>query len=174
MNRTEKEAAVEQLREGLEPDGHVVLAEYRGLTVEEMTQLRRQVSAAEGRLQVMKNTLVRRAMEGTPKEGLGDLLTGPNALFYTKADPLAMVKVVAGASKNHEAVQIKGGMVEGRSFSAAEILRIAELPPREELLAKALGSLSAPMQGLVNVLQGVPRSLVNVLDSIRQEKAAAG
>ena len=65
-------------------------------------------------------------------------------------------------------------MVEGRTFSAAEILRIAELPPREELLAKALGSLSAPMQGLVNVLQGVSRSLVNVLDAIREQKAAAG
>ena len=82
--------------------------------------------------------------------------------------------LVVDSPDDDEAVQIKGGMVGGRAFSPAEILRIADLPPREELLAKALGSMSAPMQGLVNVLSGVPRSLVNVLDSIRQEKAAAG
>ena len=174
VQRDEKAAVVEELRGGLEPEGHVILAEYRGLTVEEMTRLRRKVRAASGTMKVMKNTLVRRAVEGTDKEALKDLLTGPNALFYTKDDPVQVVKAVSGAAKEFEAMKIKGGVLEGKALSPEQILRIAELPPREELLAKTLGSLAAPLQGLVNVMQGVSRNLVYVLDAIRQAKAAGG
>lgn len=174
MNRSEKEASVEQLRADLEPDGHVVLTEYRGLTVEQMSRLRRQVRSASGTLKVMKNTLMRRAVEGTSKEVLGEFLTGPNALVYTKADPVPMVKVVAAASKEYAAMEVKGGVVEGRQLTAAEILRIAELPSRDEMLGKMLGSLMSPLQGFANVLQGVPRKLVYALEAIRQAKGAVG
>jgi large subunit ribosomal protein L10 len=174
LNRSEKEASVEQLRADLEPDGHVVLTEYRGLTVEQMSRLRKQVCSASGTLKVMKNTLMRRAVEGTDKEVLGDFLTGPNALVYTKADPVAMVKVVADASKEYQAMEVKAGVVEGRQMTAAEIFRIAELPSRDELLGKMLGSLMSPVQGLANVLQGVPRKLVYALEAIRQAKEAEG
>jgi large subunit ribosomal protein L10 len=174
LNRDEKAALVEELRASLEPEGHVILAEYRGLTVEELTQLRRKVRSASGTMRVMKNTLVRRAVEGTEKDALKDLLTGPNALFYTKDDPVQIVKAVAGATREFEAMKIKGGMLEGKALSPQQILRISELPSRDELLAKTLGTLAAPLQGLVNVMQGVSRNLVYVLDAIRQAKAAGG
>ena len=174
MNRTEKEAHVEELRSGLEPGGHVVLTEYRGLTVEELSRLRRQVRSASGTLKVMKNTLMKRAVAGTDKEVLSELLKGPNALVFTKGDPVPMVKVVADASKEHEAMKVKGGVVEGRQMSAAEIFRIAELPSRDELLGKMLGSLMSPLQGFANVLQGVPRNLVYALEAVRRAQEAGG
>ena len=120
----------------------------------------------------MKNTLVRHAVNGTDKDVLNDLLTGPNALVFTKDDPVPLVKVVADASKNYDAVNVKGGVVEGRSVTPEEIFRIAELPSREQLLGKMLGSVSAPLQGFMNVCQGVSRNLVYVLEGIRKAKEA--
>jgi large subunit ribosomal protein L10 len=172
VNRQKKQEAVERLRSDMGPDSHLVLAEYRGLTVEEMTGLRKKIRSASGTLRVMKNTLVRRAVEGTGNEAVMDLLTGPNALVFTREDPVPMVKVLAEASKAKEAVKIKGGVVEGKSVTPEEILRIAELPSREVLLAMTLGSLAAPMQGLVNVCQGTIRNFVYVLDALRQAKSA--
>jgi large subunit ribosomal protein L10 len=172
VNRQEKEETVERLRSDMGPDSHLVLTEYRGLTVEEMTELRSKIRSASGTLRVMKNTLVRRAMEGTGGEAVMDLLTGPNALAFTREDPVPMVKVLADASKSKEAVKLKGGVVEGRSVTPEEILRIAQLPSREVLLAKTLGTLAAPMQGMVNVCQGTIRNFVYVLDALRQAKSA--
>ncbi len=170
LDRIQKEAVVERLREDLEPGGHLILAEYRGLTVEEISQFRKKVRSVSGKVRVMKNTLVRHAVKGTEKDVLTDLLTGPNALVFTKEDPVPLVKIVAEASKNFEAVKVKGGVIEGRVVSPEEILRIATLPSREQLLGKALGSISAPLQGFMNVCQGVTRNLVYVLESIRQAK----
>jgi large subunit ribosomal protein L10 len=170
LDRTQKEAVVERLREDLEPGGHLILAEYRGLTVEQISEFRKKVRSVSGKVRVMKNTLVRHAVDGTEKDVLTDLLTGPNALVFTKEDPVPLVKIVAEASKNFEAVKVKGGVIEGRAVSPEEIFRIATLPSREELLGKALGSISAPLQGFMNVCQGVTRNLVYVLESIRQAK----
>ena len=172
MDRTQKEASVEKLRGDLEPGGHLILAEYRGLTVEELSELRKKVRAVSGKVRVMKNTLVRHAVSGTDKDVLNDLLTGPNALVFTKDDPVPLVKVVADASKEYDAVNVKGGVVEGRAVSPEEIFRIAALPSREQLLGKMLGSVSAPLQGFMNVCQGVSRNLVYVLDGIRKAKEA--
>jgi large subunit ribosomal protein L10 len=172
LDRTQKEASVEKLRGDLEPGGHLILAEYRGLTVEELSELRKKVRAVSGRVRVMKNTLVRHAVNGTDKDVLNDLLTGPNALVFTKEDPVPLVKAVADASKEYDAVKVKGGVVEGRAVSPEEILRIAELPSREQLLGKMLGSVSAPLQGFMNVCQGVSRNLVYVLEGIRKAKEA--
>jgi len=172
LNLKEKQAAVEKLRADIGDDGHLVLAEYRGLTVEQMSELRNKVRSAAGTVRVMKNTLVRRAIEGTGKEALNDLLTGPNAMVFTREDPVPMVKVIAGAAKELDAVNLKGGVVEGKTVTAEEILRIAELPSREVLLAKTLGSLAAPMQGLANVCQGTIRNLVYVFEAVRQAKTA--
>jgi len=172
LDRTQKEASVEKLRGDLEPGGHLILAEYRGLTVEELSELRKKVRAVSGTVRVMKNTLVRHAVNGTDKDVLNDLLTGPNALVFTKDDPVPLVKVVADASKEYDAVNVKGGVVEGRAVSPEEIFRIAALPSREQLLGKMLGSVSAPLQGFMNVCQGVTRNLVYVLEGIRKAKEA--
>ncbi len=173
MNRSEKEASVERLRADLEPGGHLILAEYRGLTVEQLSDLRRKVRAASGAVRVMKNTLVRRAVEGTDKEAIRDLLEGPNALVFTKGDPVPVVKAVSEAAKGFEPLVLRGGVVEGKAVTAEQLTQIADLPSREVLLGKALGSLNAPLQGLVNVLQGNLRNLVYVLEAIRQRRAEA-
>ena len=172
MNLKDKQAAVDKLRTDLGEDGHLVLAEYRGLTVEEISELRHKVRAAAGTVRVMKNTLVRRAIEGTGLESLGDLLSGPNAMVFTREDPVPMVKVIAEAAKGLDSVNLKGGIVEGKTVSPEEILRIAELPSREVLLARTLGSMAAPMQGLANVCQGTIRNLVYALEAVRQAKGA--
>lgn len=172
MDKKEKKEAVEQLRSDLEADGHLILAEYRGLTVEELSQFRKKVRAVSGTVRVMKNTLVRRAVEGTNKDGLTDLLVGPNALVYTTEDPVPLVKVVADTSKDFKAIKVKGGVVEGRPVTPDEIFRIAALPSRDQLLGKMLGSMSAPLQGFMNVCQGVTRNLVYALEAIRQQKEA--
>lgn len=172
MNLKDKQAAVDKLRTDLGEDGHLVLAEYRGLTVEEISELRHKVRAAAGTVRVMKNTLVRRAIEGTGLESLGDLLSGPNAMVFTREDPVPMVKVIAEAAKGLASVNLKGGIVEGKTVSPEDILRIAALPSREVLLAKALGSMAAPMQGLANVCQGTIRNLVYALEAVRQAKGA--
>jgi large subunit ribosomal protein L10 len=172
LDRTQKEAVVEKLREDLEPGGHLILAEYRGLTVDQLSQFRKKVRAVSGKVRVMKNTLVRHAVHGTEKDALNDLLTGPNALFFTKEDPVPLVKIITDASKDFESVKVKGGVVEGRPVSPEEIFRIADLPSREQLLGKILGSVSAPLQGFMNVCQGVTRNLVHVLEAIRKEKEA--
>ena len=172
MNKEEKKAMVERLQADLEPGGHMVLAEYRGLTVEELSGLRKKIRAASGTIRVAKNTLLRRAVEGTAKDAVVDLLTGPNAVVSTKADPVPVVKAVAEAAKDMEAIQVKGGFIEGKAMSAEDILRIATLPSRDELLGKMLGSMSAPMQGFVNACQGVTRNLVYALEAVRQAKAA--
>ena len=172
MNLKDKQAAVDKLRTDLGEDGHLVLAEYRGLTVEEISELRHKVRAAAGTVRVMKNTLVRRAIEGTGLESLGDLLSGPNAMVFTREDPVPMVKVIAEAAKGLDSVNLKGGIVEGKTVSPEDILRIAALPSREVLLARTLGSMAAPMQGLANVCQGTIRNLVYALEAVRQAKGA--
>jgi large subunit ribosomal protein L10 len=173
VNRTDKKSVVEKLRADIEPDGHLILADYRGLTVEELTGVRAKVRAASGTMRVIKNTLVRRAVDGTDKEAVNDLLEGPNAFVFTKDDPVPVVKALSDAAKDFEALSLKGGVVEGRPVTPEEIMKIAQLPSREVLLGKALGSISSPLQGLVNVCQGTLRNLVYALEAIRQAKAEA-
>ena len=173
MKRSDKEAVVEELRADIEPDGHLILADYRGLTVEELMGVRAKIRAAAGRMRVVKNTLVRRAVDGTPKEAINDLLEGPNAFVFTKEDPVPVVKALSEAASEFEALNLKGGVVEGRNVSPEELMKIAQLPSREVLLGKALGSISSPLQGLVNVCHGTLRNLVYALEAIRQAKAEA-
>ena len=173
MKRTDKETVVEKLRADIEPDGHLILADFRGLTVEELTGVRARVRAASGTMRVIKNTLVRRAVDGTDKEAINDLLEGPNAFVFTKDDPVPVVKALSDAAKDFETLNVKGGVVEGRPVTPEEIMKIAQLPSREVLLGKALGSISSPLQGLVNVCHGTLRNLVYALEAIRQAKAEA-
>lgn len=173
MKRSDKEAVVAKLRDDIEPDGHLILADFRGLSVEDLMGVRAKIRAASGTMRVVKNTLVRRAVDGTAKEAINDLLEGPNAFVFTKDDPVPVVKALSDAAKDLEALNLKGGVVEGRTVSPEEIMKIARLPSREVLLGKALGSMSSPLQGLVNVCQGTLRNLVYALEAIRQAKAEA-
>ena len=169
MNQTEKKQVVEEVRQELERANVAIVTRYRGLTVEAMTQLRRDMRAAGSQYRVVKNSLARRASQGTSFEGLGDFLTGPTGIA-TSVDPVAPAKVLTAFSKKNPMLEVVGGVLNGTVVSAAGIDDLAKLPSREVLLAKLLGTMMAPVQSFVTVLGAIPTSLVRVLDRIRESK----
>ena len=149
-----------------------VLVDYKGINVENDTKLRRELRVAGVQYTVVKNSLLRRAAENAGFEGLKDVLTGTTALATSAEDAVAAAKILnkyAEASKG--AFSVKAGFVEGGIIDAAGVASLAKLPSREELIAKMLGGLNAPISGFVNVLNGNIRGLVIALDQIAQKSA---
>jgi large subunit ribosomal protein L10 len=168
--RPEKAAKVAELKELLTSSQGVVLVNYCGLTVAEDTELRKQMREAGVKYMVAKNTFIRIAAKEAGIEGLDGILEQNTALACSADDPVAPAKITHTFGKDHEALQIKGGLLNGKAISVDEINALAELPSKEELLAKLVGSMQAPISGLVNVLHGTLRSLVTVVDAIREKK----
>jgi large subunit ribosomal protein L10 len=172
LNLEQKKAVVAQVSDKLTDAQAAVVAEYRGLTVSQMTELRGKAREAGVYLQVVKNTLVRRAVKGTQFECLDDHLVGPLA-FAASADPVAVAKVVDEFAKANEKFAVMAGAMSGKLMSQAEIQALAKLPSREELLAKLLGTMQAPVQKFVQTLNEVPASFVRTLAAVRDSKQAA-
>jgi len=166
---------VQQLQAELARTGNVFVAEYRGMTVEQVTDLRVKLRKADGAMRVVKNTFLRRAVDGTDKASVASVAKGPNAVILAGADIVELTKVLAATDRELEAFKLKGGVVAGQPVTAAEIRQISQLPPRAVLLGRAVGSLVSPLRGLLNVCQGNVRQLVYALEAVRQakEKAAA-
>lgn len=173
MNQTEKKQVVEDVRRELEQASVAIVTRYRGLAVADMTRLRREMRASGSQYRVIKNTLARRASQGTHFEGLGDFLTGPTGLA-TSVDPVAPAKVLVDFSKKNPMLEVVGGVLNGVVLSTDAINDLAKLPSREVLVAKLLGTMLAPLQSFVGVLAAIPTSLVRVLDRIRESKEQAG
>lgn len=175
MKRQEKVELVEQVRAEFARRPNVFVAEYRGMTVEQVTDLRVKLRKTDGGMKVVKNTFLRRAVEGTDKASLATVSKGPNAVILANADFVELAKVLATTDREIEAFKLKGGVVSGKAVTAAEIRQIAELPPRAVLLGRAVGSLASPLRGFLNVCQGNIRNLVYALEAVRQakEKSAA-
>lgn len=175
MKRQEKAVVVEQLQADLAAMPNIFIAEYRGMTVEQMTELRNKVRKAAGAVQVVKNTFLRRAVAGRPQEPATGFCKGPNAVVLGPQDIVELAKIVVAADKDLQKFTLKGGVVEGRPVTPDEIRQIADLPPRVVLLGRAVGSLASPIRGLLTVCQGNTRQLVYALEAIRQakEKSAA-
>ena len=152
----------------------IVLAEYRGLPVEDITNLRKQARASGVYLRVLKNTLARRAVQGTPFEKLADQMVGPLA-YGISEDPVAAAKVLQAYAKANDKLVIKGGAMPNQVLSAKEVGSLASMPSREELLAKVLGTMQAPVAKFVQTLNEVPSKFVRTLAALRdqKEKAAA-
>jgi large subunit ribosomal protein L10 len=152
----------------------VVLAEYRGIKVEDITKLRTQARASGVYLRVLKNTLARRAVQGTPFEKLGDQMVGPLA-YGISEDPVAAAKVLQAYAKGNDKLVIKGGAMPNQMLSAKEVVALAALPGREELLARLLGTMQAPVAKFVQTLNEVPSKFVRALAAVRdaKEKQAA-
>ena len=148
----------------------VILADYRGLTVAELTELRRALRAQQMEMKVYKNRLVRQALKGTV-EGLDGQLTGPTAVTFSYGDPVAPAKILATFAKAHAKLQLKGGLVEGEVVDKLKVTQLAALPSREELLTKLVFVLDSPITGLVRVLNGTLQGLPNVLNRIKEKKA---
>lgn len=171
MNREGKQEIVTELSDTLKDAALVVATDYRGLTVEKITQLRNELRSVSSEYRVIKNTLLKRATEGTPVEPLHEHLTGPTAILVSPEDPIAPVKVLVKYLKDFSALSIKGGVLEGRALSAEETEALSTLPGRQELLSKVLSLCVSPHLGLLNTLNGISQKFVRVLHAIEQKKA---
>jgi len=147
-----------------------VVSDYRGLNVQEISALRRQLREVNVELRVVKNTLARRAAAETDFERIAESFVGPTSIALTEGDVVAMAKVMTEYAKREPKLAIRAGLAEGQALTPERVAALAELPPREVLLAQALGSLKSPMSGLVGVLQGVVRQLVYVFAAIQRER----
>jgi large subunit ribosomal protein L10 len=174
LNLEEKKEVVAEIAERLTKAQAVVLAEYRGLPVEQITVLRSQARASGVYLRVLKNSLARRAVKGTPFEKLSDQMVGPLA-YGISDDPVAAAKVLHAYAKGNDKLVIKGGALPNQLMSAKEVGALATLPGREELLAKLLGTMQAPIAKFVQTLNEVPSKFVRAVAAVRdqKEKAAA-
>ena len=168
----EKKAVVAEVSAKLTGAQAAMLAEYRGLSVAQMTTLRRKAYDGKVYLRVVKNTLARRAVEGTSFECLKDQMTGPLA-FAVSADPVAVAKILSEFAKDNVMLKIKAGAMSGKLMSLAQIQALAVLPGREQLLAQLLGTMQAPVRTFVQTLHEVPTKFVRALAAVRDAKAQA-
>ena len=171
MVNQQKIFTVQNLTQKLKDTKSLVLTDYRGLTVEEITQLRNELRSVSSEYKVVKNTLLKRATEGTPIEPLHEHLTGPTAILVSPEDPVGPVKVLVKYLKDYSALSIKGGVLEGKALSADETKELSTLPGRQELLSKVLSLCVSPHVGLLNTLNGIAQKFVRVLHAIEQKKA---
>jgi large subunit ribosomal protein L10 len=171
LNLEEKKAVVAEVAAQVAAAQTVVVAEYRGITVENMTQLRAQARKQGVYLRVLKNTLVRRAVADTPFAGIADQLVGPLAYGISK-DPVAAAKVMHEFSKTNDKFVIKAGAMPNFIMSAKDVGNLASMPSREELLSKLLGTMQAPIAQFVRTLNEVPTKFVRGLAAVRDKQAA--
>jgi large subunit ribosomal protein L10 len=168
LNREEKQQEIERLRAELTKALSVFVMSFEKSPVGEDWELRRQVRAAGGRYQVVKNTLAERSAKGTPPEPLIQFLAGPTALATTEANPVTLAKALSAYAKANPNFQFRAGWVEGRVISLAEIAELVLLPGREELLAKVMYLAAAPARGVASAMQSVISGLARALDQAVQ------
>ncbi len=178
--RSEKVAVVDEVREKFSASDAAVLTEYRGLDVPAMAELRTALRESGGEYKVYKNTLVRFAVEELGLE-IDDLLTGPTAIAFvgeqadgSAGDPVGVAKALKEFAKTHEALIIKGGLLEEQRLSAEEISALAEIAPRDVLLAQLAGAMAAPMQQFAALLKALPQNMAYALQALIEQGGAPG
>ena len=172
LNIEDKKEVVAEVSARLAKAQAVVLAEYRGLPVEDITVLRKEARASGVYLRVLKNTLARRAVQGTPFEKLADQMYGPLA-YGISDDPVAAAKVLHTYAKSNDKLVIKGGAMPNYLMSAKEVGNLATMPGREQLLAMLMGTMQAPVTKFVQTLNEVPSKFVRALAAVRDQKEQA-
>jgi large subunit ribosomal protein L10 len=170
MKREDKVQLVEQWSADFKETPHAVLVDYRGLTVEQATNLRAKIREAGSSYKVLKNTLGRRAVADSPLELLKEHMVGPTAMATAKEDPVAMAKALMDFAEDNPKLEIKIGVLNGEIIDSDQIKALSKMPSREELLAKLLFLLKAPVQGLATSLSAITRDLAVVLNQVAQQK----
>jgi len=170
MVKPEKIKKVEEIKELLKDSKGFYLADFTGLTVAEITDLRRRLREKKALMKVVKNTMARRALEDLGYEGFSEILVGPNAIIVAYEDPVEPLKSIFEFIKEVNKTQLKVGYVEGTIFDADGLKQLSKLPSKDVLRAQVVGTLQAPIYGLVWRLKGMLTSLAVVLNEIKKKK----
>lgn len=170
--RPENVAKVAEIADKMSAVEMIVVSEYRGLTVGDLANLRNALRGVEAEMKVFKNTFARLAAHKAGKEALADMLVGPASLTFVHGDAAATAKVLREFAKTNALLVIKGGVLSGAAVSAKDIEALADLPPREVLLAKLAGGFQAPLVKTAGLLQALPRNMAYGLKALIDQKAA--
>lgn len=172
MARPEKVDEVTQLEAKLKRASAVILTDFRGLTVGEISTLRGKLREAGVEYRVVKNRLLGIAGKTAGIDGLTPFLEGPTAAAFTPSDPVAAAKIIQEFIRQTRKLAVKGSIVAGHVYDEAHTKALADLPSRQQLLAQVLSGIAAPLVGLASVLSGLPRNLVYALDQLRQQRSS--
>jgi large subunit ribosomal protein L10 len=173
VSRVVKAAQVADVKSRLAASSGVLLADYRGLSVAQISTLRRSLRPSQSELKVYKNTLIRRAVAGTPVEEMQELLVGPTVVAFVRDDLAEAARILRDFSRANPGLTVKGGALGHRVISAGDAMALADLPSREVLLARLAGGLAAPMRNLASLMQALPRNFAyGLAELIRQREAA--
>lgn len=171
MPTREKELIVEELTDKFNNAKTAILTDYCGLNVAEITELRAKLREAGVDYKVVKNTLARIAADNAEcKEEVTEYLTGPTAIAFSEEDPVAPAKVLSEFAEEHEDLKIKAGLLKGKQISLEQVNSLADIPPRDTLVAQLVTKMKAPINGLVNALNDPIKSLAHALNAIKEEK----
>ncbi|HEY5104407.1 MAG TPA: 50S ribosomal protein L10 [Acidimicrobiales bacterium] len=168
--RTAKVATVDELKAKVDSTSTAVVTEYRGMTVAEISTLRRQLRTLDADYKVFKNTLVRRAIEGTSVASLDEFLVGPTAIAFVNGDISAVAKALRDFSKATPTLIVKGGVLDGKALTLKDITALADLPSRDVLLARFAGLLASPLATMAALLKAVPQSFAYGLSALIDSK----
>lgn len=169
-----KEETVGRVAERLRASASTVVVDYRGLTVIEDGELRRRLKSAGVEYRVLKNTLVTRAAAGVGLPELDAVLRGPTAVAFSGSDPVAAARELSAFAKDHQNLQVKGGVLEGRVIGPEQVQALADLPPRQTLLAQVAAALNSPLVATATLFTAPLRALVTVTDQLAQARGEAG
>jgi large subunit ribosomal protein L10 len=172
--RTHKVEVVDEVKTRMGAASASIVSEYRGLTVAELAELRAALATAGGNYKIFKNTLVRRAIDGGEYQPLSEYLSGPSALTFVEGDISAVAKALRDFSRTNPLLVIKGGLADGSLLSPSDLAALADLPPREVLLARLAGALAAPMQQMAGLLQALPRNMAYGISALIEQRQADG
>ena len=171
LSRKKKEEIVKELTEDIKSSKSIVFADFKGLAVKDMTTLKKQLKKEGSNFKVIKKNLIGIALANAKKSGVDmKKMEGQIAISISPQDEVSSAKIINDFSKGNDAVKILGGMLGEKSMDADEVMALAKLPGKDELLAKLVGTLKAPISGLVNIFQGNQRNLVQVLRAVAEAK----
>lgn len=172
MPKQEKIDLVAELKVEIESSNALIVTDYRGLTVSEITALRRGLKDSGADYKVVKNTLFQLAAGDKATDSMIQLLAGPTAVAFVRKDAVASAKVLVDFARTHKALEVKGGYVEGQVYGVEQITALSKVPPREVLIAQMLGAFQSPIAGFVGTLQGIVSEFVYTLKAVADQKTA--